>query len=313
MPVSLSTSWCSGRHRDGYEMVKEMVDLGFEYIELSHGIRVSLVPGILQAVHEKIVKISSVHNFCPLPNGIQHPAPNLFKPSALGSQESHLWLRHTRRTFEFAERMKAPLVVTHLGSIDFPFWSPVGKLERMRERVTGDIHADARYQELLEKTRAKLKKRMPKFWAQVLRNLERVLSTAEENRVKIGVENREGIEELPLDDDFSELFSELSSTENVGYWHDAGHAQIKEWYGLAEHETLLLENGHRLLGFHLHDVSREGKDHQPLGTGVVDFEMIAKYIRPEHALILEFSPALRPEEVLESKAFLEALLARRTA
>lgn len=294
-------------------MVKEMADLGFEYIELSHGIRVSLVPGILQALHEKIVRISSVHNFCPLPNGVQHPAPNLFKPTALSGQESHLWFRHTRRTLEFAERVNAPLMVTHLGAISFPFGSPVKKLRSFRERAKGDLLDDPRYTKLLDKSRAKLRKRMPKFWAQMLRNLERVLPLAEESGVKLGLENREGLAELPLDDDFSDLFRDLSSTDQVGYWHDTGHAQIKEQYGLIEHETLLLENGHRVLGFHVHDVSADGEDHRPVGTGVVDFEMVAKYIRPEHAVILEFGPSLRAEEVAESKAFVEKLLADRPA
>ena len=54
--LSLSTCWCSSRHSDGYEMVKEMTDLGFRRIELSHGIRMSLVPGILQAVEEGWLK-----------------------------------------------------------------------------------------------------------------------------------------------------------------------------------------------------------------------------------------------------------------
>ncbi len=288
-----------------------MVDLGFEYIELSHGIRVSLVPGILQALHEKIVKISSVHNFCPLPNGVQHPAPNLFRPSAISGQESHLWFRHTRRTLEFAERVKAPLMVTHLGSISFSFGSPVKKLKAARQRAGENPLDDARYCRVLEKTRAKLRKRMPKYWNQVLKNLEKTIPLAEENRVKIAVENREGMAELPLDDDFNELFGELSSEEHVGYWHDAGHAQIKEQYGLIEHETLLLENGHRLLGFHLHDVTADGEDHQAIGTGVVDFDMIARHIRPEHAVILEFSPSLEPKQVVESRAFVERLLAER--
>jgi len=31
-------------------MLREIRDLGFEYAELSHGIRVSLVPGIIGAV-----------------------------------------------------------------------------------------------------------------------------------------------------------------------------------------------------------------------------------------------------------------------
>ena len=33
-------------------MLKEMAKLGFEYIELSHGIRITLVPGILRGVEE---------------------------------------------------------------------------------------------------------------------------------------------------------------------------------------------------------------------------------------------------------------------
>ena len=67
-------------------MVEEIVGLGFKRIELSHGIRISLVPGILKAVEAGLVQISSVHNFCPLPNHVQHAAPNLYQPSALDSR-----------------------------------------------------------------------------------------------------------------------------------------------------------------------------------------------------------------------------------
>ncbi len=289
-------------------MVKEMADLGFSHIELSHGIRVSLVPGILQALHENLVRVSSVHNFCPLPNGVQHPAPNLFMPSAISGQESHLWYRHTRRTLEFAERIKAPAVVVHLGSVSFPFFSPVKKLKAYFEKQEGRCLEDPHYHKLLEKARTKLRKRMPKYWRKVMRNVERILPTAEENRVQIGVENREGLAELPLDDGFSDFFGDLSSTRNIGYWHDTGHAQIKERYGIIEHETLLRENRNRLVGFHLHDVSPDGEDHCPVGTGVIDFEMVARYIRPEHPVVLEFSPRLSSKEVLQSREFVEKLL-----
>ena len=47
--LALSSCWLSSRHTDGYEMLKEMADLGFEYVELSHGIRITLVEGILKA------------------------------------------------------------------------------------------------------------------------------------------------------------------------------------------------------------------------------------------------------------------------
>ena len=56
--IALSTCWCSQRHIDGYEMIKEMVDLGFEYVDLSHGVRISLIPGLLRALDEKLMKVS---------------------------------------------------------------------------------------------------------------------------------------------------------------------------------------------------------------------------------------------------------------
>ena len=66
---SFSTCWNSHRHTDGRAMLREIRDLGFEYAELSHGIRLSLLPGILEAVDAGEIKISSLHNFCPLPHG----------------------------------------------------------------------------------------------------------------------------------------------------------------------------------------------------------------------------------------------------
>ena len=57
-------------------MLREIRELGFEYVELSHGISISLMPDILEAVDAGEVKISSLHNFCPLPMGsawLSHP------------------------------------------------------------------------------------------------------------------------------------------------------------------------------------------------------------------------------------------------
>ena len=58
--LSLSSYWCSARHTDGYEMVEEMRALGFKRIELSHGIRISPVAGILKAVEEGMIDLSKI-------------------------------------------------------------------------------------------------------------------------------------------------------------------------------------------------------------------------------------------------------------
>src|SRR6516162_101216 len=115
---SFSTCWNSHRHTDGREMLREIRDLGFDYAELSHGTRISLMPGILDAVQAGEMRISSLHNFCPLPMGVDHAAPNLYQFSAERPRERELALRHTLKTLEFASRVKAPAVVLHLGSID---------------------------------------------------------------------------------------------------------------------------------------------------------------------------------------------------
>src|SRR6266581_2990927 len=135
---SLSTCWNSHRHTDGRALLNEIRELGFDYAELSHGTRISLVPGIFEAVDAGEIKISSVHNFCPLPMGVNHSAPNLYQFSA----------------------------------------------EKARER------------ELAQK----------------------ILPDAESRGVKLGLENRQALEELPLESDYAFLFRELSSPA-VTYWH----------------------------------------------------------------------------------------------
>src|SRR5450759_2264565 len=115
---SLSTCWNSHRHTDGRAMLREIRDLGFDYAELSPGTRISLVPGILEAVDAGEIRISSVHNFCPLPMGVTYAAPNLYQFSAERLRERELAERYTLKTIEFAARVKAPAVVLHSGSID---------------------------------------------------------------------------------------------------------------------------------------------------------------------------------------------------
>src|ERR1051326_3065201 len=115
---SLSTCWNSHRHTDGRAMLREIRDLGFEYAELSHGIRISLLPGVLEAVDAGEIKISTVHNFCPLPIGVNHAAPNIFKFSSADPRERENAFRHSIKTLETAVRVGAKLVVLHLGAIE---------------------------------------------------------------------------------------------------------------------------------------------------------------------------------------------------
>ena len=309
--ISLSTCWCSVRHTDGYAMIEEIVGLGFKRVELSHGIRVSLVPGILKAIGEGLVKISSVHNFCPLPGGAQHAAPNLYEPSAFDQRERVSWGRYTLQTLDFALKVGASRIVLHSGSVGFFFMSPEQKLRRWikaKNLKAADLSENARFINKRDRVMNRIKKLSKASMQRVKASFIQAMDWAKERNLKLCIENREGLEEMPVDSDFTGFIDELSAPELVGYWHDTGHAQIKHQFGLLDHREHLLSLKDHLAGFHLHDVTAGGVDHQPIGAGTVDFEMIAGFVLPEHELVLEFNPGVSSEQVLASRDYICSLL-----
>lgn len=291
-------------------MLQEMAGLGFEHVELSHGIRITLVPGIMRAVEEGVIKVTSTHNFCPLPTGVVQAAPNLFEPSVKEHREHDQWLRHTKRSIDFAAQIGARVLVCHLGSVKFFWFNPVRAVRLYLEKHpdAGRNSDDQRYAALLAKAMAKLRKRMGPFWEQTQASVREIFDYAAQKNITLGFENREKMEELPLDDDYEGFLAGLPPTAPVGYWHDTGHADIKESMGLLNHRAHLAKMAPRLIGFHLHDVNAQGEDHQPIGAGHIDFGMVSEFWRPEHLLTLEFSPRLTVDDVKSSKAYMEKLL-----
>lgn len=292
-------------------MLREMADHGFDRVELSHGIRITLVPGILRAVEEGVVAVGSIHNFCPLPMGVLQPAPNLFQPSSPSVRERDQWLRQTKRSIDFASQVGASVLVCHLGSVRFSWLEPDRHMKAYRDANPDAVKSgDKAYKTLVEKALLKLRKRMPPYWQRTQDCVRSVLDYAAEKKVRLALENRESFEELPVDADFPEFLASIPPPASVGYWHDTGHAHLKENMGLIDHRSQLEANAHRLIGFHLHDVDAEDNDHQPIGSGGIDFGMVSRFWRPEHLFVIELSPRVTVEGMQSSKARVEALLAR---
>jgi sugar phosphate isomerase/epimerase len=280
---SLSTCWNSSRHTDGRAMLREIRDMGFAYAELSHGIRISLMPGILEAVDAGEMKISTLHNFCPLPVGITHSAPNLYEFSAERDRDRELAVRHTLKTFDFAVRVKAPLVVLHLGSMELKDYT--GKLEELLERGAKDT---PKFQKFVAEAIAKRDARKEKAFARVKETLRLLLPEAVKRGLKLACENREAVEELPAESDFRVFLNEFRSP-NVVYWHDTGHAQIKENFGIIRHAEHLASLADRLAGFHIHDVQFPTQDHCAPGTGMIDYAALQPFVKPEHVKVFELN------------------------
>lgn len=293
-------------------MAVEIAELGFSHVELSHGIRMLLVPGILRAVEEGVVRVASVHNFCPLPPGITQAAPNLFEPSARDARERDQWLRYTRRTIEFAGQVKASAVVCHLGSVGF-FWSnPAARLRAFIDaQGEGSGFSHPELSRRVQRVLTQVQSRAAAYWQRVIQGVKNVETLAREKRVQLAFENRERLEELPLDTEFRRLFEELGPSSSSGYWHDTGHAEIKQRLGVTDQMAQLREQIGRLSGFHLHDVDAAGKDHRALGDGKIDFETVSSFWKPEHTLVLELAPDVDLSGVQRSKREIEALVTAR--
>jgi sugar phosphate isomerase/epimerase len=298
---SFSTCWNSGRHTEGRAMLREIRDLGFGYAELSHGISVGLVPGILEAVDAGEIKISSLHNFCPLPMGVTRPSPNLFEFSSDKDRDRELALKHTLKTIEFAARVKASVVVLHLGSMDLKDYT--GKLGEMLERGENQT---PKFQKLCHEAIVARDAKKAKFVDRVREMLHKILPVAEKHDIKLGFENRQAIEEIPFESDF-ELFLREFDSSHVVYWHDCGHAQIKEHLGFIHHRMHLEQLAGRLGGFHVHDVQFPMRDHCAPGTGVIDYAALKPLVKPAHIKVFELSPKVTVAEAKKGVEHLKAI------
>lgn len=282
-------------------MLREIRELGFEYAELSHGTRLALVPGILEAVDAGEIKISSVHNFCPLPIGINHSAPNLFKFSDERPRERELAERYTQKTIEFAARVKALLIVLHSGSIEMKDYT-----DKLLEMVGRGERETPKYQKLCAEFDEKREAKKEKFLERTMDSLKKLLPLAEAAGIKLGIENRHSLEELPFESDYWTLFREITSP-NLVYWHDTGHAQIKDNLGFIVHSMHVETMADRLAGFHIHDVQFPGRDHCAPGTGMIDYGALKPMVKPEHIKVFELSPKLPPEQVKKGIEHLKSI------
>jgi sugar phosphate isomerase/epimerase len=96
-------------------MLREIRELGFGAVELGHGIRFSLWPGVLKAWEKDLIKINTLHNFCPVPTSVLRPNPNCYEFSDPRPTIRTLARKASEETIRQAARLGAKGVVFHLG------------------------------------------------------------------------------------------------------------------------------------------------------------------------------------------------------
>jgi sugar phosphate isomerase/epimerase len=294
MMISFSTCWNSHRHIAGDEMLREIIDLGFDCIELGHGVRISLMPGIQKMADSGTIKFSSLHNFCPLPVEVMGASPDCYRFSSPDLNERERAVKQTFQTIDFAQRFAAPFVVLHLGEV------------RMQS-ITDSLIAMARKGKLLSRAYVNKKIRAVKkreaaaarYLERIKDCLRRIVDYAASKEIKLGIEGRRGYEEIPTERELPPLLDEFNSPQ-LGYWHDFGHIQIKENLALVDHAEWLRTISPRAFGCHVQDCIWPAQDHQPPFAGDVDLDRLVPLLPRDCAFVWEMSPRKTADEIRRS-------------
>lgn len=302
MDLSCSACWNCGRHTDGEQMMLEIEELGFRAAELGHGIRLSLIEGVERYLRRPgAMRISSLHNFCPLPLEVQRPSPNCYEFSSHRKADRERAVRHTLRTIEFARRLGAPLVVLHLGRV------PVRPVMRRLARLAsaGALFSRFYVRVKLAAVRAR-EKAAPFYLNRVFSCLEQIAPAAAEAGVRLGIETREAWEEIPCETEFIPLLERLEAAFPgvFGYWHDTGHAQVRENLGFSDHAAWLRRLAPWMIGCHIHDVRWPATDHRVPFFGKiapVNFSRIAPLLPRGAQPVFELSPSRGKKEILAAR------------
>src|SRR5438876_56465 len=282
--IAFSTCWNSGRHTDGAEMLREIVDLGFDRVELGHGIRISLMPGIQKMFDSGKVKFSSLHNFCPLPVEVMGASPDCYQFSSPSGVERERAIKQTFQTIDFAKRLNAPFVVLHLGEVKM---RPVTDL-LIGLAKTGK-YLSRKYVRLKVKAVQKRERIAPDYLHRAKDCLRRIIDYSTTKNIKLGLEGRRGYEEMPTERELPALLEEMES-QQLRYWHDFGHAQIKENLAFLDHAEWLRAIGPRTFGCHVQDCICPAQDHQPPFAGDVDLEKLVPLLPANCLFVWEMSP-----------------------
>jgi len=276
-------------------MLREIkTELGFDSIELGHGTRLSLVPGIQKMFDSGQVRFTSLHNFCPLPVEVMVASPDCYQLSAVSPEERERAVKQTFQTIDFAERLGAPFVVLHLGEVKM---RPI--TDRLIKMTKTGKHLSRAYVRAKIKAVETRERRAPAHLQRVRDCLRRIVEHAASKNVRIALESRRGYEEIPNERELPSLLDELNSRQ-VGYWHDFGHSQIKENLGFTDHAEWLGAVGSRAFGCHVQDCVWPAKDHEPPFTGGIDFDKLVPLLPTNCLFVWEMSPNKTADTIRQS-------------
>ena len=297
--LALSTMYAQQeRFADGAAFSRYAAEAGYDAIEVSHSTPAE--------------KLSAIQRSGALPiTAIHQPAPHVVVEDGGSNAELNLAatlagerlaaLEHALTSVEWAAKVGAHALVVHLGSVE-PYWAE-GEAELYRLYEAGAV-GGPRAGEVRAEMESRRTAAAPAALAAARSSLETLVAAAREHGIAIGLENRLHFHEIPHPAETLALVDGFAPDE-VGHWHDTGHAEVLERLGFMPHRAWFDSLGERLLGAHVHDV-RGVLDHRAPGTAELDWAMVARGLGALDGYTLEINQHERDEAVRGVRAFLES-------
>jgi len=299
MTLAISTSWNAYRFNDGEKLLFEISRLGFNAVELSFNLDSGMVEGISTLARRLKISIESVHNYCPIPDGLsrQEALPDYYSLASQDEEERALAVKYTKRSISTAAGLGAKVVVLHCGRVEAADYT-----RKLIDLYNQGKNNSAEFRELKKKMFHERALESGRFLNQALFSIEELNAYARIKGMLLGIETRFYYREIPNIDEIGLILDKFNNSQ-VYYWHDTGHAQLMENLGIANHKDFLDRFGRRMIGVHLHDILG-CQDHLAPLQGKLDFSMLKPYLMKNTLKVIEAHQPATAEELIKGRNFI---------
>ncbi|NQT94101.1 MAG: sugar phosphate isomerase/epimerase [Lentisphaerae bacterium] len=299
MILGISTHWNTRRHSSGDDLVREILDLGVDHIEIGYDFTLDLVEGVARHCADGTVHVDSIHNYAPVPLGVPFGHPELFSLVSFDPTQQAAAIHYTIRTADLAVELGARFVVVHAGNISMRHRTR-RLLDLWREKGPNSTAYDrARLKAITQR-----EKKAPRHIDQLYRSLDSLLPAFAERGVKLALENLPAWESVPSELELVETLRRFHDP-TLCCWHDMGHARVRQNLGFSAHLHWFERFAPRMAGMHVHDVRAPAFDHLAPSEGEIDFAAFKSLIPPGTIIVLEPAPGMPADLVQKGIAALQ--------
>ena len=291
MQFSISTNWNSRQASSVTEIADQVSDLGLDTVELGYAITSDQADELRKLVDSKQLRVSSVHNYCPVPPGASIGHPEHFLFGAESAEERRRAVQQTLHTLALASDVGAGAIVAHAARVRMRRLTP-----KLIELAENGKQGSRTWCRTYQKTLQRRDKRADIHMGYLRESLDALLPHFQEAGIALALENLPSWDAMPSETEMLTLCSEYD-TPALRYWHDIGHGQVRANLGFIHHQHWVEKLLPYTAGTHVHDCAPPADDHLMPPLGRVNFSHLKSFAAPGIIRVLEPAPGTPAEAI----------------